>query len=97
VQNVKKIEIITNSLELERVLKILDRAGVSGYTIIEDVTGKGHRGRVIDDLEGHALTNGYIMTICNEEQEHQLVEALRPIIKKYGGLCIVSDARSIVH
>jgi nitrogen regulatory protein PII len=97
VQNVKKIEIITNSLELEKVLKILDHAGVSGYTIIEDVTGKGHRGRVINDLESHALTNGYVMTICSEEQEHQLVEAIRPIIKKYGGVCIVTDAKSIVH
>ena len=96
-QIVKKIEIITNSLELQKVLKILDHAGVSGYTIIEDVTGKGHTGRVINDLESHALTNGYVMTICSEEQEHQLVEAIRPIIKKYGGLCIVTDAKSIVH
>jgi nitrogen regulatory protein PII len=97
VQVVKKIEIITNSLELQKVLKILDNAGVSGYTIIEDVIGKGHRGRVIDDLEGHALTNGYIMTICNEEQEHQVVEAIRPILKKFGGVCVVSDAKSIIH
>jgi nitrogen regulatory protein PII len=97
VQSVKKIEIITNSLELQKILKILDHAGVSGYTIIEDVTGKGHRGRVINDLESHALTNGYVMTICTEEQEHQLVEAIRPIIKKYGGVCIVTDAKSILH
>ncbi|MBD2138676.1 transcriptional regulator [Anabaena sp. FACHB-1237] len=96
-QAVKKIEIITNSLELQKVLQILDDAGVSGYTIIEDVTGKGHRGRVIDDLESHALTNAYVITICDEEKEHQVVEAIRPIIKKYGGVCIVSDAQSIVH
>jgi nitrogen regulatory protein PII len=97
VQNVKKIEIVINSLELQKVLKILDHIGVSGYTIIEDVTGKGYRGRVIDDLEGHALTNSYVMTICNEEQEHQIVEAIRPLLKKYGGVCIVCDAKSVVH
>jgi len=97
VQAVKKVEIITNSLELQKVLQILDHAGVSGYTIIEDVTGKGHRGRAIDDLEGHALTNGYILTICSEEQEHEVVESIRPILKKYGGVCIVSDAKSIIH
>lgn len=96
-QAVKKIEIITNSLELQKVLQILDAAGVSGYTIIEDVTGKGHRGRVIDDLESHALTNAYVITICDGEKEHQVVEAIRPIIKKYGGVCIVSDAQSIIH
>lgn len=96
-QAVKKIEIITNSLELQKVLQILDDADVSGYTIIEDVTGKGHRGRVIDDLESHALTNAYVMTICDAQKEHEVVEAIRPIIKKYGGVCIVSDAQSIIH
>jgi nitrogen regulatory protein PII len=97
VQIVKRIEIITNTLELEKVLKILDDTDVSGYTIIQDVTGKGDRGRIIDDLEGHALTNSYVITICTEEQEHLLVEAIRPILKKYGGVCIISDAKSIIH
>jgi hypothetical protein len=36
------------------------------------------------------------MTICNEEQEHQIAEAIRPILKKYGAVCIVCDAKSIV-
>jgi nitrogen regulatory protein PII len=97
VKIVKKIEIVINSLELQKVLKILDNVGVSGYTIIEDVTGKGHRGRVIDDLASHALTNAYVMTICTEEQEHPVVEAIRPIVKKYGGVCIISDTKSILH
>jgi hypothetical protein len=25
------------------------------------------------------------------------VEAIRPILKKYGGVCVVSDAKSIIH
>lgn len=94
---VKKIEIITNSLEIPKVLAILDKAGVSGYTVIENVTGSGHRGRVIDDLETHVLTNGYVMSICTEAQEHELVASIRPVIKKYGGVCIVSDAKWIAH
>ncbi len=59
--------------------------------------GKGDRGRVIDDLETEALTNGYVMSICTEDQEHKVVEAIKPILKKYGGVCIVSDAKWIVH
>ncbi|MGI2905735.1 P-II family nitrogen regulator [Tolypothrix sp. VBCCA 56010] len=93
---VKKIEIITNSLELPRVLKILEKAGVSGYTIIENVTGTGDRGRVINDLATQALTNGYVMSICTEK-EHQLVKAIEPVLKKFGGVCIVSDAKWIAH
>jgi nitrogen regulatory protein PII len=49
VKIVKEIEILSNSLELQDVLKKLDNAGVSGYTIIQHVIGKGNRGRVIDD------------------------------------------------
>ncbi len=96
-EQVKKVEIITNTLELERVLNILDKVSVSGYTIIKDVIGKGDRGRIINDLETQALTNGYVMAICTEDQEHKVVEAITPILKKYGGVCIVSDAKWIEH
>ena len=94
---VKKVEIITNSLELAQVLEILEKVGVSGYSVIKDVTGTGDRGRVINDLETQVLSNGYVMSICTEDQEAQLVKAIRPILKKYGGVCIVSDAKWLVH
>jgi nitrogen regulatory protein PII len=37
VEAVKRIEIITNSLELQEVLKVLSKAGISGYSIIKDI------------------------------------------------------------
>jgi hypothetical protein len=37
------------------------------------------------------------MSICTEDQKHQVVEAIKTIIKKYGRVCIVSDAKPIVH
>jgi nitrogen regulatory protein PII len=45
VELVKKLEIITNSLEIKAVLGILDKVGVSGYTIIKDIDGQGDKGR----------------------------------------------------
>jgi nitrogen regulatory protein PII len=97
VENIKKIEIITNSLELKQVTNVLDKAGISGYSVIKDVTGSGDRGRVIDDLETAALTNVYILSICHQGKEEEVVEAITPILKKYGGICIVSDAKWIAH
>jgi hypothetical protein len=35
--------------------------------------------------------------IASIKQEHELVEAIRPVLKKFGGVCIVSDAKWIVH
>lgn len=63
-ESIKRIEIITNYLELKPVIDILNQAGVSGYSVITNVTGFGDRGKVIDDLEIPALTNVYVLSIC---------------------------------
>ncbi len=95
---VKRIEIIVDELEVPKVLKLLDEAGVSGYTVIKDATGKGDRGlRGGDDLTG-VFANSYIMTACPPgEKLDFIVEALRPILKQRGGVCLVSDAHWIIH
>jgi hypothetical protein len=61
------------------------------------ITGSGDRGRVIDDLESTALTNVYVLSVCHQEKEQEVVGAITPILKKYGGICIVSDAKWIEH
>lgn len=94
---VKKIEIIVDELEMPNVLKLLDAAGVSGYTVIKDATGKGDRGlREGDDLTG-VFANSYVMTACPAEKLDLIVESVRPILKQRGGVCLVSDAQWIVH
>ena len=94
---VKKIEIVTNSVELGKVLELLERVDVPGYTVIRNVIGKGDRGRASDDIEVTVLSNVYVMTVCTEEQVNKVVEAMRPILKRFGGVCLISDAQSVVH
>ncbi|AFY42377.1 hypothetical protein [Nostoc sp. PCC 7107] len=96
---IKKIEIVTNSLEIIKVIEILEKVGISCYTAIEYVTGKVDRGKVFNDLETHALTNGYVMSVCTQEQEkeQELVTAIEAILEKFGSVCIVSDAKWITH
>ena len=94
---VKKIEIVTNSVELGKVLELLERVDVPGYSVIRNVIGKGDRGRASDDIEMTVLSNVYVMTVCTEEQVNKVVEAMRPILKRFGGVCLVSDAQSVVH
>ena len=94
---VKRIEIIVDAFELPGVLKLLDAAGMSGYTVIKDATGKGERGtRGGDELSG-TFINSYVMTACPPEQVERVVEALRPILKRFGGVCLVSDAQWLIH
>jgi nitrogen regulatory protein PII len=93
-QPVKKVEIIVSYLEVPAVLKILKKNLVQGYTVINNVSGSGEHGYSGDDL----ITNSYIMIICTElAMAEQLSNALQPLLKKLGGIFIVTDAQWIAH
>lgn len=96
-QEVKKVEIIVSSLELDEVIEILDTIKVSGYTVIKNTYGKGDRGISYNDL-GREFSNSYIMTVCsNEKQLFSLVEQLLPLLKRVGGVCLVTDSQWLLH
>ncbi len=88
---VSKVEIIIDSLEVQNVVKLLDEAGVPGYSIIENVVGKGSRGVRSADVFTDLFKSSYVLVVCEEKMMHKIVEAVSPIIKKFGGICIVSD------
>lgn len=94
---VKKVEIIISSLEINEVLELLDKAKVTGYTVINNTSGKGDRGLSNDDL-GAVFSNAYIMTVCtNEKQLDQIVSSVTPLLKRVGGVCLINDATWIHH
>lgn len=96
-QAAKKVEIICDSLEVKNVLKLLEDFGITGYTIIRDVIGKGSRGeRAGDDLT-EVFKNSWILTVCSDDKIPDLVEAIRPILKKFGGVCLVTDTHYVIH
>ncbi|MBF8275520.1 MAG: nitrogen regulatory protein [Candidatus Brocadiaceae bacterium] len=86
-----KVEIVTDAIKLDSIVKLLDEVGVSGYSVIKDVIGKGTRGIRGDDGLTELFKNNYIMIVCNEKEMNTIVEAVCPIIHKFGGICIVSD------
>jgi nitrogen regulatory protein PII len=91
----KKAEIVIKNLEVREVIKILDTI-VSGYTIVNDVYGKGDRGNFYNDLE-RELSNSYVMTTCNSDRQvDKIVTKILPILKKHGGIFLLSKiARTI--
>ena len=93
----KRVEIVIDAIELSAACLVLDKAGVNGYTVIREVTGKGDRGdRGGDDLTG-ALKNGYILCACNETQARVVAETVRPLLKRLGGVCLVTDCLWVEH
>lgn len=93
-ESVKKIEIIVSDLEVSAVLKIIKKNGIERYTIINNVSGCGEHGCYGDDL----ITNSYIVIICpNSAVAEQLSDSLQPLLKKLGGIFIITDAQWIAH
>lgn len=96
-ENVKRVEIIVSHSHLEKTLMILDEVQVSGYTVIEDTAGKGDRGVSCSDI-GCVFSGSYVMTVCtNDDQLTHLVEKINPILKKVGGVCLITDAKWVRH
>lgn len=96
-QSVHKVEIIVSSLKLDRVLKILDKIDVSGYTVIDNTIGKGDRGFTDTDLD-RVFSNAYILTVCTNDQQLDFLTAeITPVLKKVGGICLVTEATWISH
>jgi nitrogen regulatory protein PII len=94
---VKKLEIIVDALEVNTVTGMLDSAGVSGYTIIRDATGKGGRGLQRGDELTNVFSNAVIITACSAEEAAKISTLLRPLLHRVGGVCLLSDAVWLEH
>lgn len=93
----KKLEVVIDSVFLNKALDILERSGVSGYTVIKDALGKGERGIMAGDELTDVFKNTYIFTVCPEDVAQKAAESLRPLLGKAGGICIISDVLWVTH
>jgi nitrogen regulatory protein PII len=92
---VKRVEIISDSVELEKIVEGLKKAGVSSYTVIRNVGSKGIKGTTSTDLDMSRMENDYVLAICSPEVLKAVVENVRPILNRFGGVCLISDAMEI--
>jgi nitrogen regulatory protein PII len=94
---IKRIELIVHQPQVRAVVQILHDSGHKGYTLIEGVKGSGERGE--QDAEGltDSFKNALFIFALPEADANQLLEKFRPLIKKSGGVCLVSDALWLKH
>lgn len=71
------VTIIGEAVLQDRLISLLTKTGVSGYTIIP-AQGAGSHGRRMADIAGYN-TNIEIKTIVTSEVSDQLIEDLKPI------------------
>jgi nitrogen regulatory protein PII len=88
----KEIKIVVQGDQLKFVTELLDRTGATGYTIINNVSGKGHHGY----HEGHLLFNdtssqAIVFTVVPEEKVQPILAGLGPLFNRHSGAMFVTD------
>ena len=92
---VKRVEIIANCLDIKTVIKEMEQVGIDGYSVIKGVSGRGKHGKTREESHIDSMTSCYIMAACPDEQADALIKAVTPLLKRFGGLCLVSDALEV--
>jgi hypothetical protein len=94
---VKRLEIVIDAVYSRDVKRVLARHGLTGWTLLRGASGEGERGpRPADELTG-VSSNHLILTTCPPEKLEELLEELRGLLTRYGGMCLVSDAAWLRH
>lgn len=88
----KKLEIILEGENQEFATDLLDKAGVKGYTIINNLSGKGSHGF----HAGHLMFNEdnvliMIIAAVPESLAEPILEGFAPFFSKHSGVVFVSD------
>lgn len=88
----KEIKIIVQGEHLDFVTELLDRVKASGYTIFNNVSGKGHHGF----HEGHLMFNDtssqvMVLTVVPEDKLEPILAGLAPLFNKHSGVMFVLD------
>jgi PII-like signaling protein len=96
-EKIKRIEIIILEVKADPLCEELQKKGIGGFTLLRGAEGFGGRGyRHGDELTG-VSQNAYILIAANETECKKILEVVRPALHEFGGVCIVSDALSLVH
>jgi len=88
----KKLEIILGGEHQRLATDVLDRAGVKGYTIINNLSGRGSHGF----HEGHLMFNEddvliMIIAAVPEDLVGPIIEGLSPFYNVHSGVVFISD------
>lgn len=92
----KRIEIVVDEEALGDLLGLCRTASVRGYTFIKHAGGLGSRGERRPDDYALEEKNAVVILACEEQQAERLVMALRPRLKEFGGMCLISDCGWVI-
>ena len=88
----KEIRVIVAGEQRAFVTDLLDRVNATGYTIIGNVSCKGHHGvREAHFMFSEQESLEMIMTVVPEEKVQPILAGLRPLFERHSGVMFVAD------
>ncbi|MBX9682831.1 MAG: DUF190 domain-containing protein [Hyphomicrobium sp.] len=92
----KRIDIMVEAPLMKRVLTLLDQQGVTGYTVLPALAGRGidgswHR----DGLVGRVGSVVQIFCILDEARVDAVIEPLFDLVSRQIGIVTISDVQVI--
>jgi len=88
----KKVKIVIQGEHLKFITDLLNRVGATGYTIINNVSGKGHH----SFHESHLFFNDtnslvIVFTVVPVERVEPILIGLSPLFNEHAGKMFVTD------
>ena len=94
---VKRIEMIIDASHTPLLIRALKAADAPGYTLVRDVQAAGDRGERGGDVLTNVFRNCYLIVAAPPDKVEAILDAVRPLLEQYGGMCLVSDAQWLSH
>ena len=88
----KEIRVIVSGENRPFVTELLDKVEATGYTIIGNISGKGHHGiREAHFMFSEQESLEMIMTVVPQEKVEPILAGLRPLFERHSGVMFVAD------
>ena len=90
----KRIEILVDSALVRRVTDAIDKAQITGWTVLPVTSGSGRHGRWREERV-MGTDKSLVLTIASVEKAEALVDVLAPMLTSHGLLLTMWDVEVI--
>ena len=92
----RKIEILVDAPLVRRVVAAAEAVGVTGYTLLPTLGGRGQGGTWSDDQVTGTEAKVMFIAITNDQRATALIDALAPLLESHG-LLLASSLVDVVR
>ncbi|ACI98663.1 P-II family nitrogen regulator [Rhodospirillum centenum] len=91
----KRVEIVVERARAPTILGRIRELGATGYTLIPDVSGQGHRGMMGGGEVFDTYRTVMILVIAHEDLARTLLAEIHALLENYTGIVYLSDVEVV--